>query len=379
MTRRIVGSIVFAMAMASAYAQPAPPPAPAPAPGPGPTDQAPAPDGPQQSPKGEKAGSNESLGNGGQQRPWANGVSVAEQHAALQLFHDGNLQLNNGLFAKAADKYREALKHWDHPAIHYNLGLALMNLDQPIEAFDHLEASVKYGDAPLQSKDKYDHARDYLLLLQKQIADVEVSCDKAGARVTLDGKELFVAPGHYKGRVMVGRHQFLAEKQGYTARITAPYIGPGEHFRIELKLYTADELTRYRRRWQTTWIPYAVAGGALAAGIAGGLLEASAQSSYQSYDNQVKACNQNDAGCAQSSSLKNLRSSGDTKKTLGIVGYSVAGAALVTAGVLWYLNRPEAYQIRAEDLQNEPDTAPHVSVAPVVAPGYAGAAVLGHF
>ena len=375
MTRCIVGSMVFAVAMASAYAQPAPAPAPGP-PGdqPGPADDTPAPAPPAKPGKDDKIGNNESLQNGGSQRPWAQGVTVTEQRAALQLFHDGNLLLNEGLFAKAADKYREGLKHWDHPAIHYNLALALMNLNQPIEAYDHLTAAVKFGDAPLQSKDKYDHAKDYLLLLGKQIAEVEVSCDKAGATVTLDGKQLFVAPGHYQGRVLVGRHQFLAEKQGYTARITAPYIGPGEHFRIELKLYTAEELTRYRRRWHTTWIPYAVAGGALLLGASAGALEASAQSSYRQYDDQVKTCNQNNAGCPQSSTLKNLRSSGDTKKTLGIVGYSVAGAALVTASVLWYLNRPEAYQIRAEDLQND-----KVSVAPVVAPDYAGAAVLGHF
>ena len=47
---------------------------------------------------------------------------------------------------------------------------------------------------------------------------------------------------------------------------------------------------------------------------------------------------------------------------------------IVSAGVLWYMYRPEAYEFRPEDLQNE-----QVTVAPVVAPGYAGAAVQGHF
>lgn len=198
-------------------------------------------DSPQPPPQkpSEKAGTDESLQNGGEVRPWAQGVSAAEQQAALKLFHDGNVSLNNGLFAKAADNYREALKHWDHPAIHYNLALAQMNLDQTIDAYDNMLAAVKFGEAPLQSKDKFDNAKQYVVLLEKQVATVSVACDKPGAKVSLDGKEVFVAPGKYETRVLTGKHQFVAEKQGYTTRINAPYIGPGEKFRIELKLYTA--------------------------------------------------------------------------------------------------------------------------------------------
>ncbi|HUJ59678.1 MAG TPA: hypothetical protein VLX92_14335 [Kofleriaceae bacterium] len=326
----------------------------------------------QQAPKDEKAGSNESLQNGtAGDRPWARGVADSEQQAALELFHQGNVELNDGLFAKAAEQYKQALKHWDHPAIHYNLALAEMNLDQRIDAFTDLTAAVKYGDAPLQSKDKYDNATRYLGLLDKEIADIEVSCDKPGAKVTVDGKEAFVAPGRFSTKVLVGKHTFVAEKQGYTTRINAPYIGPGEHFRIELKLYTAEELTRYHRKWQATWIPYAVGGGAVVLGAIAGGLELSAQSSYRDYDNQVKTC---PMPCANTPELKQLRDSGDTKRAVGYVGYGVAAATLVTAGVLWWIDRPEAYQIRAEDLQNE-----QVTIAPVVAPTYAGAAVQGHF
>jgi len=373
MLKRIV---LIALVSGTAYAQKPPPLMPPDGDDKVPTTE-PAP-APNTHPKDEKTGQNESLQNGGGERPWAHGVTQAEQTAALKAFHDGNQQLNDGLFAKAIDKYREALKHWDHPAIHYNLALALMNLDQTIEAYEHLESAIKFGEAPLQSKDKFDNAKLYILRLEKEIADVEVSCDKAGAKVSLDGKELFVAPGSFKTRVTIGRHQFLAEKQGYTARITAKYISPGEHFNIELKLYTADELTRYHRRWDATWIPLAAAGAAVAFGVAGGILEYSASQSYKDYDNRVKSCNENNAGCPQSSTLSNLRNSGDTKRTLGIVGYGVAGAAAVAAGVLWYVNRPQAYEVRAEDLQNEP-AEEATTFTPVVTPGYAGAAVQGHF
>ncbi len=332
---------------------------------------------------GEKAGTNESLTNGGSERPWANGVTAAEQQTALAIFHDGNGFLNDGLFVKAADKYRDALKHWDHPAIHYNLALALLNLDQPVEVYDNLIASTKYGAAPLE-KDKYEHAKDYLLLIEKQIADIEVSCDKPGAKVLVDGKAVFTAPGKFTQRVRIGKHIFIAEKEGYQARVKAPFIGPGEKFRIELKLYTAEDLTRYHRRWQTRWTPYAVMGAGVVFGLGGVALEESAKSSYNDFDNKIAECNKtnNNGGCAVTSpGVASLRSDGDTKKTLGYVSYSVAGAALITGGVLAYLNREEPYQIRPEDLQGEPGEAPEprMTFAPIVTPTMAGAAVLGRF
>jgi hypothetical protein len=225
----------------------------------------------------EKANTDETLQSGTGDRPWAAGVSPAEQKLALGRFREGNSQLNDGLFARASETYKDALKHWKHPAIHYNLALALMNVDQPIEAYENLEKAIVHGEAPLE-KDKFEHAKEYMLLLTKQIASIEVSCDKVGAKVSVDGKEVFVAPGTYKSRVRIGKHTFVAEKQGYTTRINAPFIGPSENFRIELKLYTAEELTRYNRRWQSTWLPYAVLGGGVALGVLGGRRKPKARS-----------------------------------------------------------------------------------------------------
>ncbi len=333
---------------------------------------------PQTPTPGEKANTDENLQKGVGERPWAVGVSPAEQKVALQIFREGNAQLNDGLFARASETYKNALTHWKHPAIHYNLALALMNVDQPIEAYENLEKAIVFGEGPLE-KDKFEHAKEYMLLLVKQIASIEVSCDKVGAKVSVDGKEVFVAPGTYKARVRIGKHTFVAEKQGYTTRINAPFIGPAENFRIELKLYTAEELTRYNRRWQSTWMPYAVIGAGVAFGVLGVVLELSASASYNDYDKAVAACNMGtgNQGCPTSAELTSTRESGDTKKTLGYVSYGVAGAAVATGVVLALLNRPTSYQIRPEDLQETPP--PAISFTPIITPTLAGAALQGHF
>lgn len=331
---------------------------------------------PQTPQTGEKADTGETLQKGGDVRPWAAGVPVASQKAALVAFREGNQQLNDGLFARASETYRQALTHWKHPAIYYNLSLALMNLDQPVEAYESMQAATTFGEGPID-KDKFEHAKEYLLLLEKQIASIEVSCDKPGAKVSVDGKEVFVAPGTFKQRVRIGRHTFVADKKGYQTRINAPFIGPGEKFRIELKLYTAEELTRYNRRWQATWMPYAVIGAGAAIGLAGVGLELGADAKYNDYDKRIEACNMNNMGCPSSTELTDLKASGDTMKTLGFVAYGVAGGTVAAGVLLAILNRPRAYTIRPEELQAEQDK--RISITPVISPTAAGAVVQGRF
>lgn len=368
-------SIALSSGIASAQA---PTPAPAP-PTPTPT--------PPKTPKtDEKAGTDEGLQSGGDTRPWAVGVTPENQKIAFKKFQEGNVQLNDGLFPAAVKLYREALSHWQHPAIHYNLALALLNLDQPVEVYESLQAAVKFGAAPLE-KDKFEHAKEYMLLVEKQIATIDVSCSKPGAVISVDGKVVFTVgndgkAGHYVSKVKVGKHTFVAEKPGYNAQVDAPYIGPGEPFRIELTLYTADELTRYKRRWNAKWMPYAVIGGGALLGVAGVFLELSANSSYKDYDTAVAKCNTDamNAGCMNAGDVASMRDSGDTKKTLGYVGYGVAGAAVATGVLLLYLNRSNSYQITADEYRKElREKESGVSVTPVIAPGVAGAMLTGSF
>jgi hypothetical protein len=373
-------SIVLGVLGASTvFAQPVPPPAPTPTPTPTPTP-APPPD---------KGTTGESLTEGGDQRPWAAGVAADEQAKALTLFREGNQAHNDGLFAKAVEVYREALKHWKHPAIYYNMALSLTNLQQPVEVEAALQEAIKFGAAPLE-KGKFEHAKQSLVLIEGQLATIEISCQKVGAKVSIDNKEVFIVEAgktnKVKQRVKVGKHTFVAEKPGYATGIDAPDIQAGETFRAELKLYTAEELTRHRRRWQAKWMPYAVMGGGALAGGVALLLSRSAQSSYDDFDSNVKKCNEAlgpNGGCAQMDANLSLRDDGDSKKTMAYIGYGIAGAALATGAVLLYLNRSTAYQISSDDYRREQlekdRAAGKITVTPLVSPDMAGAMVLGRF
>jgi hypothetical protein len=211
-----------------------------------------------------------------------------------------------------------------------------------------------------------------------------VTCEKPGADVSIDGKHVFFGPGKYSEIVRTGKHTIVAQKPGAISRIRAPFIGGQEHFRVELKLYTPEELTRYKRKWQATWLPYTIIGlGAVVGGV-GGLFELSARNTYRTYDEEVAKCNNNGtspvpfgSGCPTNDTyVVHLRESGDTKQSIAYVGYGVGAAVAVTGGILAFVNRRTPYQIRAEDME---DDRAGVSFAPIVTPTMTGAALQGHF
>jgi hypothetical protein len=385
-------NLVVGLGMAVAQPKKAPPktpkkspPAADPAPTPTPTPT-PAPDADTSAKKADNLNSGTAPA---EDRPWAKGVSQDRQDAAIKLFVEGNGYLNDGIFTKAVETYREALKSWDHPAIHYNMALALVKLDKPLEVEISLQKAIAFGSAPLETEDKFEHAKEYLILNAKQLAWIIVTCDKIGAKVSVDGVEVFTVetgkPNRHEGRVTIGKHTVVAEKTGYNAQVDAPFIEPGQKFAIDLKLYTSDELTRYRRRWNARWMPFAVIGAGAVFGIGGLVIENSAQSSYDDFDSKVGRCNTDNGGngCMVTADLTSIRDSGDSKKTLGYVAFGVAGAAVVTGAILLYLNRETSYEITADqykkELREKGQKDKSVVVTPIVTPNITGAMVLGRF
>jgi hypothetical protein len=296
--------------------------------------------------------------------PWSQGVPEESRRAADELFRAGNVLLRESISVSAAARYREALRRWDHPNIHYNLALALMTLDQPLETHAHLVAAMRYGPEPLQH-DRFEHARNYLALLEKQLARVTVRCDVAGARVALDGEDLFTPPGEHEALVRAGRHTLTASKDGLVTNQTARMLVGGQRAVVDLKLRTFEEMTTYRRRW-SAWIPWSVVGSGLAVALAGAGLQYGGLQRIDRVDRQSRLlC---PAGCAsEPPGLASERARGVTLQRAGIAGYAVGGAALAGGALLVYLNRTERHVQPYES--GEAEEAPRaaaIEVSPVL-------------
>ncbi|MBL8958189.1 MAG: hypothetical protein JNK82_45875 [Myxococcaceae bacterium] len=318
-----------------------PPPEPTPTPVPAP-EAKPA---PRVEPKGGPA--EQSLEEGKQgERPWAKGVSDAEQRTALALFKDGNTALKEPNFPRAVAKYREALGHWDHPAIHYNLALALLNLDQPVETHEAFDRALKYGAAPLDA-DKFEQANRYKALLEKQLAGVDIRCNMEGATVKLDGKVLYVAPGRYTGLTTAGPHSIVATKEGYITNELSLPLPAGETKVFELNLMTTDDLTEYKRLWPQ-YVPYTVIAAGLVVAVAGLGMHFGSGSMYKSFDGNVSQCQQDNpfmGGCRLTPELAGQRTSADILQGTAIAAYVAGGVVAAVGIVLLYLNRLQPYRI----------------------------------
>ncbi|HEX8822268.1 MAG TPA: hypothetical protein VF794_20245 [Archangium sp.] len=303
------------------------------------------------------------------ERPWAKGVAKQQQEAAIALFESGNGLLKESIFIKAVENYRKALALWDHPGIHYNLALALMNLDQPIEVHEHLVAAMAYGPEPLE-KEKFEYARGYKTLIEKQLARVEIACDSPGAVVTMDGQKLFEAPGRYTGLVRPGAHSIIATREGYVPSDMSRTILPGETAKLDLKLYTNEDLIQYRRRWPAA-TPWLMVGAGLAVAAGGGWLHVQARDNLEAFDTGITEC----GGCNLNPALQGSLSRGNTFQNLAIGGYAVGGAALVTGAVLVYLNQPQPFRVDP----NQKQQLEVVSISPLLGGGTRGVQALFRF
>lgn len=307
-------------------------------------------------------------------RPWAKGVSATEQQSALSLFKEGNALLRDQFFPKAVAKYQEALGHWKHPAIYYNLALALVNLDEPLEIYDALEAAMEYGAAPLDAE-KLDRAKSTMLLVEKQIGNVEYTLAVTGATLVLDGKEAFTGPGTYKARVRAGEHTVVARAEGYTpVPLTVKILG-GTTSAITIPMYTDKELTRETRRMPNA-VPYAVLGGGVLVVGLGAFLHTTAKTNFDDYDQAIVNCAAADptGGCTTlPSGVADKKTTAESRQTLAIAAYTVGGLALAGGIVLVILNRPRVFRI--DPTKGSSDLA----ITPVLTPTQAGLAFGGSF
>lgn len=302
-------------------------------------------------------------------KPWAAGVSKADQAAALALYQEGNGFFEQSQFAPALEKYRLALAAWDHPAIRYNAAVCLINLDRPVEADAHLTAAMRYGAAPLGA-DLYKQGQSYAKLLAPRIAELEVVCKEPGAEVILDGEKLFDAPGARTVRVLAADpHQIVAQKERYETVTQSITLPAGEKRTLVLEMKLLESAKRVTRRWRT-WKPWSVIVGGAAVGLAGLGMYALARGGFDEFDAGIDAeCGMRpdgSSGCTMTPAhLASLEDRANRNQVIAFSGFAVGGALIATGAFLVYLNQPRL--------------ATSTTIVPTVGPDHAGAVLSGRW
>ena len=273
-------------------------------------------------------------------KPWAVGVSEANQQKALAKFQEGNESFIKDEWRKALDAYTEALTYWDHPNIRYNAAVCLIKLDRSVEAYEHMTAALRHGDAPL-GKDLFKQGETYLQMLAKTTSYIEIVCKQPdGVSITLDGERLAKCPE--TKLVLPGKHQIVSEKPGYRTERREVMAPPGGKETVVIVMQ-AEGTRKLTRRW-ARWVPWTVVGVGAAFTVASVPLFFMTRSRFEDYDNDVADfCRMMpDGGCMPGEASK-FDGQLDDAKRLRVITYSsmAIGAAGVAAGVVLVLmNQP---------------------------------------
>jgi hypothetical protein len=304
------------------------------------------------------------------EHPWYCGVTEEDQEQALALYAEGNQLFDDSLFTAAVTKYEQAVEHWDHPGIHYNLMMALVALDRPIEAYQSNILALRHGPGALEPEE-HRRAEDYQKLLRGRVAELTVSCDEPGAVVSLDGKNILKGPGKTLVFVLPGQHELVARKRGYLATHHALTLIAATSVSVRLRMLPESEALITTRAWPA-WQPWAVVGAGVSVGLVGGLLEWRAGTNNRAFQQLFLTDCQAPDGCREveyTDAMESRQLRYRLYRGLGHGALATGGAAMVGGLVLVYLNRPH-------EIENpERQRLVRVSLTPIVVPDASGLAV----
>jgi tetratricopeptide (TPR) repeat protein len=274
--------------------------------------------------------------------PWSRGVPEAAQKRALQLFQEGNALLEQEKYTEAVAIYEQALSAWDNPNIRFNMAICLINMRQPLAAWEHLQQALRFGEAPL-GKRLFTEAMRYVALLESSLAELTVRSVQPGIKVMVDGAMVLDGPGEQSMTLLAGKHQLVATRPGYTTQSRALDLPAGKPD-LELIALEHEKVTvqrdNYERRW-AWWVPWSVEGGAAALALVATGFYVSASGEMTNYDQALRLKCQ--TGCTTDQIPSDLKAKYDhARRNSGVaIGIWVgAGAVAITGGVMAVMNRP---------------------------------------
>ncbi|WP_438004983.1 hypothetical protein [Sorangium sp. So ce321] len=274
--------------------------------------------------------------------PWHQGVPEERKQKAEQLFEEGRALHRSAILTEARAKYEEALRYWDHPELRVYLGRVLMRSGLPLLAHENLQQALRWGPGALEPHLEAEARASMSELVRRDLAMIELRCDEPGATVLLDGKPWFVGPGAERRLVLPGEHVVTARKQGYYTVVRPVAVLAGKRASGTLRLSADAAITQ--RRWQAAWAPWAVVGAGGALGLLGAALTWQANEHHDEAEQELQGPFRQACGLECAPSGGSAYDRGRLENELAVGSFVAAGAALITGGVLVYMNWPRSYR-----------------------------------
>ena len=276
--------------------------------------------------------------------PWHQGVSPEDQQAARQLLGEAAELKSQLLLTEALAKYQQALSHWKHPELQFELATVLMKSAQPLRAYQYLRAALDWGDDALPDADRARAAEMETTLMTKHLATLAVTCSEPDAEVKLDGKPLVIGPGAKLSVVRPGEHVITASKPGYFAVVKPVTVVAGNRGIVAIKMN--EDRVYNVRRWKA-WKPWAVVSAGVATSLIGTGLLIQSSRDFDQADRDFQAMCELGATCAPDSPSSYNRAIWERRFATG--AFIVGGLTVTTGLAMVFFNRAEAQRTQKRD------------------------------
>lgn len=169
-------------------------------------------------------------------------VAVAQEEddteRARALFHEGVGLAEQGRYAEAEERFRQALSLRAAPAIEFNLASVLFELNQYVEAADLTDGVLANGETPESVRGP---ARELLERVAQHVGRLTVTLSGDTDRVAVQLDEVDLAPDRLgvAMRVAAGAHDVVARRDGETVAEQRVDVGAGEESSVDLPIAPA--------------------------------------------------------------------------------------------------------------------------------------------
>ncbi|MBI5480694.1 MAG: PEGA domain-containing protein [Deltaproteobacteria bacterium] len=267
----------------------------------------------------------------------AQGVEGKKQDAK-RLRDRGTEAFDAREYAAALQYFEDAYRAYPTPVLKFNMALALEKLDRPadtLEAFEAFLAEAKEADSDARA-----YAATRVPGLEQRVGTLVVATSAASAEVAVDGKVRGTTPLPRPLRVAPGRHRVVVSKAGHRSFTSDFTAKAGETQRLfpELRAIETSRPERARPSFAKRHTGSLITGGVavVIAGVATGL----GVSTWSTYKDLSGRCAGTATGCA-SGDIDGVKN----RALITNIMYGAAGAAAVTAAILFYVEHRRASKL----------------------------------
>lgn len=164
----------------------------------------------------------------------ARAQSAAEKQRAQELQKDGMRLLEKGDSRGALKDFDEAIRLFPSPKILFNMGLAHKALGQEVDAVNDFERFL--DEAPYAPKQSREMAQKIVSEIRPRLSYLDIATDDVGSHITVDGRDVGVAPLPRPLAVSPGAHEVRLTKADMRPASRSVSPVPGQKLRVFVQL-----------------------------------------------------------------------------------------------------------------------------------------------